>query len=372
MLNTSPIDPSYFARHLGGWTSSRGPDGDVAVSSRVRLARNLTGFRFRTRIGPEEARQVAASLRSAIDAAPLDGDTRWIPIDEAPSLTRLLLRERYLCSRELAPVGESATTPEALAGRAVVFGVGEDLSIMVNEEDHLRLQALSPGFDLSRAAERVIQLDRNLEGNLDFAYDSDLGYLTGCPTNVGTGMRASVMLHLPSLGLVREELEKVIRAAQRTGLAVRGIYGEGSRAVGDFYQISNQVTLGRSEEQLVADLGALVPSIISFERRVREKLQETRKTELEGRCDRAREALSSARSMTTDEALTALSTLRLGHLIGIGAGLDQPEFGRLVIQIQKGHVQALEEEDPGAVTELPPSQRDALRAAFLRRRFGRA
>jgi len=372
MLNTSPIDPTDFARHLGGWTSSRGPDEDVAVSSRVRLARNLNGLRFRTRIGPGEARKVAAQLKSALEAAPLDGDTRWVPIDAATELTRLLLRERYLCSRELAPVGEAPDVRESLAGRAVVFGVGEDLSIMVNEEDHLRLQALAPGFDLTAASERVVRLDRGLEEHLDFAYDKELGYLTGCPTNVGTGMRASVMLHLPALGLVREELEKVIRASQRTGLAVRGIYGEGSRAVGDFYQISNQVTLGRSEEQLVADLGALVPSIIAFERRVRAKLQEARKPELEARVKAARESLSTARSMTTDEALTALSTLRLGHLVGIGAGLDLPEFRRMMIQVQKGHVHALGSSGSEFTEQLPPTQRDALRAAFLRRRFGRA
>jgi protein arginine kinase len=368
MLNTSPIDPTDFAQHLGSWTGNRGPEEDVAVSSRVRLARNLNGFRFRTRIEPDEARQVAEGLRAAISAAPLDGDTRWVPIGDAPELTRLLLRERYLCSRDLAPVGEGSPEKKSLAGRAVVFGVGEDVSIMVNEEDHLRLQALASGLDLEGARERAAALDRSLEGQLDYAYDQELGYLTSCPTNVGTGMRASVMLHLPALGLVREELEKVIRSAQRTGLAVRGIYGEGSRAVGDFYQISNQVTLGRTEEQLVADLSALVPSIIAFERRVRAKLAEARRDELAGRVARAREALTTARSMDTDEALTALSNLRLGNLIGIDGGLGQPDFGRLVIQVQKGHVHALAGEEPGAL--LPPTQRDAWRASFLRRSFG--
>jgi len=372
MLNTSPINPTEFAQHLGGWTGKRGPEEDVAISSRVRLARNLSGYHFRTRISPDDARQVAEKLRLAMDAAPLDGDTRWVPIEDASPLTRLLLRERYLCSRDLAPVGATETKEGAanLAGNAVVFGVAENLSIMVNEEDHLRLQALSPGLDLEDARERVAAVDRGLEAHLDYAYDDELGYLTGCPTNVGTGMRASVMVHLPALGLVREELEKVIRSAQRTGLAVRGIYGEGSRAVGDFYQISNQVTLGRTEEQLIADLGALVPSIIAFERRVRAKLAEARAEELGQRVERARETLMDSRSIDTDKALTALSNLRLGQLIGHNVGLAQPDFGRLVIQVQKGHVQALAGEAPEGMQM--PSQRDAARAAFLKQRFGRS
>lgn len=371
MLNTSPINPADFAAHLGGWTGRRGPEEDVAISSRVRLARNLSGYHFRTRIAPDAAREVAMSLKGAMTALPLDGDTRWVAIEEAPPLTRLLLRERYLCSRDLAPVGESDAKDgkASLVGRAVVFGVAEDVSIMVNEEDHLRLQALSPGLDLEGARARVASVDRGLEQHVEYAYDDELGYLTGCPTNVGTGMRASVMVHLPALGLVREELEKVIRSAQRTGLAVRGIYGEGSRAIGDFYQISNQVTLGRTEEQLVADLAALLPSIISFERRVREKLSTARGAELAKRVERARDTLMSSRSIDTDTALTALSNLRLGQLIGHAAGLAQPDFGRLVIQVQKGHVQAASDADAGV--HLTPSQRDECRASLLRQRFGR-
>jgi protein arginine kinase len=173
--------------------------------------------------------------------------------------------------------------------------------------------------------------------------------------------------------MVKGELEKVIRSAQRTGLAVRGIYGEGSRAVGDLYQISNQVTLGRSEEQLVGDLAALVPSILEFERRVRGALLDERGDQLRARIEEARELLGTARAIDTDAALTALSMVRLGDLLGLGTSLGQADFGRLVIQVQKGHVQALgpadEDVQPGEM--IAPSLRDSWRAAYLRQLFGR-
>ena len=371
MLNTSPINPVDFARHLGVWSRSRGPFEDVAVSTRVRLARNLAGYRFRTRIEPDESAKVAAQLRSAFESAPLDGDTRWVSIAETPPLVRHLLRERYLCSRDLAPVGSRDEPASEMVGRAVVFGVDEDVSIMVNEEDHLRIQALASGFDLAGTHERAMAVDRQLEARVEFAYDSQLGYLTGCPTNVGTGLRASAMLHLPALGMVRTELEKAIRAAQRAGLAVRGIYGEGSRAVGDFFQISNQITLGRTEEQLLGDLERLVPSMIEYERKVREKLSDSWLDELKIRVDSTLETLGSATSMESSKALTALSVLRLGQLVGLNVGLGQPDFSRLVIQVQRGHVQALGPEAEQPAGEVPASKRDLWRAAFLRLRFGR-
>ena len=359
-----PVEPRWFAGHLARWVAESGPEADVAVSSRVRLARNLEGVRFRTRYGPEEALGVASRARAALaDVLPR---ARWIPVDSAGPLVRLLLRERYLCSRDLAPVDER---DDGLPGRAVAFGVDEDLSVMVNEEDHLRMQAIVPGFALEEAYGRALALDRGLEERLDYAWSEPLGYLTSCPTNVGTGLRASVMLHLPALGMVPSELEKVIRAAQRTGLAVRGIYGEGSRAVGDLYQISNQVTLGRSEEQLLGDLGALVPGILDFERRIRETLAKEHREALRGRVAEARLALSTARSLDSEAALTSLSVLRLGALLGLDEGVGRSDFGRLVIQVQRAHVQSLGPEEPG--TELvAPSRRDAWRAAYLRLRFG--
>lgn len=368
MSNLNPFqseDTRSFARRLGPWTQRSGPDSDVALTSRIRLARNLDGIRFRTKIEHAEAEAVHGQVYAALESASMDGGATWVSIDTAPPVLRLLLRERYLCSRELAPAGER---DDKLPGRAVAFAIDEDLSIMINEEDHIRLSAVSSGFDLDGPHNRVCALDRSLEQQLSYAYRSDLGYLTGCPTNVGTGMRASVMLHLPALGLVPSELEKVIRASQRTGLAVRGIYGEGSRAVGDFYQISNQVTLGRTEEQLLGDLGNLVPSVIAFERRVREELATSRPDELKEKLGEARDKVSSVRSIATDEALQALSIMRLADLIDLEGATEMRDFAALVIQLQKGHVQVLGGDDElGEV--VGASVRDELRAGILRRRF---
>jgi protein arginine kinase len=359
-----PIDPKRFARRVGAWLQDEGPESDVVISCRMRLARNLEGYPFVLRLEEGKAKELAARAREVLLAQAIDGETIWIDIEEASPLVRLLLRERYLVSRDLAPTdGRSDARP----GRGVAFGENETLAVMVNEEDHLRLQSLSSGYALQAAFERVRALDRSLEGELAYAFDSRLGYLTGCPTNVGTGLRASVMLHLPALGLVRSELEKVILAAQRTGLAVRGMYGEGSRAAGDFYQVSNQVTLGSSEEELIADLEELVPCIIAFERRVRAALAAERRAALEDRVTRSFGMLRGARSLATEVALLHLSNVRLGVLLGIVPGIALAELARIAVQIQKGHVHVLAGEGQGSLAE--PTERDKQRAAFLRRRF---
>jgi protein arginine kinase len=278
---------------------------------------------------------------------------------------RLLLRERYLVSRDLAP---SQDRPGALPGRAVAFGASETLSVMVNEEDHLRLQSLSGGYSLDEAWRRVSAFDRQLEAALPLAHSTRLGYLTSCPTNVGTGLRASVMLHLPALSLVKSELEKVFAAAQRTGLAVRGMHGEGSRAAGDLYQISNQVTLGRSEAQLVSDLQALVPCIVDFERRVREVLRREQRAALLDRISRSYGMLRTARAMATEAALTHLSMVRLGECLELVRGLPIAELNQITVQIQRGHIQMLTR-DSQPTELIDATERDRLRATYLRRRF---
>src|SRR5439155_11825273 len=206
------------------------------------------------------------------------------------------------------------------------------------------------------------------EARVPFAFTPKLGYLTGCPTNVGTGLRASVMLHLPALSLVRPELEKVFTAAQRTGLAVRGMYGEGSRAAGDFYQISNQVTLGRSEAQLVDDLRALVPCIVEFERKVRATLLAEQRAALRDRISRSIGLLRTARAMPTESALAHLSNLRLGAHLGLSPEASIDVLNELGVQVQKGHIQALSQDVPSAAL-LEPSERDRLRASLLRKRL---
>lgn len=360
----SPIDPQALAGRVGTWLRPDGPDADVVVSCRVRLARNLSGRPFQARLDPETAVAIQEELRGVLTDARIDGETWFVPMGEGGPVLRQLLFERHLISRELC-----AEDGDPVPGRAVAFGESETLSAMVNEEDHLRLQALASGLDLDLAWERAQGLDRYLEDRLPFACTERLGYLTGCPTNVGTGLRASVMLHLPALGLVRRELEKVFNAAQRTGLAVRGMQGEGSRAAGDLYQISNQVTLGRTEVQLVDDLRALVPEIVEFERRMRQLLLDEHGTALGDRVHRSLGLLQSARAMPTDGALKHLSNLRLGVHLGLLDAPDPAVLSELGVQVQKGHVHALCVDGGEALADV--SERDKLRAGLLRSRLGR-
>ncbi len=363
----SPIDPGSLASRVGAWLDSTGPESDVVVSCRVRLARNLEGFPFVSRLGSEGAVEICARLKASLLDARIDGETWWVPMGEADPVLRLLLRERNLISRDLMPSGEGRAL---VPGRAVAFGESETVSVMVNEEDHLRLQAMAAGFDPDLAWQRAQVLDRYLETRVDFAHTRSLGYLTGCPTNVGTGLRASVMLHLPGLGLARSELEKVFTAAQRTGLAVRGLYGEGSRAAGDFYQISNQVTLGRDEAQLIRELRNLVPAIVRFERTVRSRLLAEQRSALADRVSHSYGLLKTARAMPTDGALHHLSNLRLGSYLGLWSQKPIEDLNRVRVQIQKGHVQALSADADEADGLIDATERDRLRAAFLRKTLG--
>ncbi|MFN0009044.1 MAG: ATP--guanido phosphotransferase [Planctomycetota bacterium] len=361
----SPIDVHRFASRVGPWLSPLAPESDVVVSCRVRLARNVANHPFVPRLEPERATELSEQIKKQLVALQIDGDTTWVPMEEAMPVLRLVLRERHLISRDLAPGDEARVVAP---GRAVAFGSSESIAVMVHEEDHLRIQSLAPGFQLDHAWHAASELDHALESRLQLSFTRELGYLTACPTNVGTGLRASVMLHLPALSLVRSELEKVFTAAQRTGLAVRGQHGEGSRAVGDYYQISNQITLGRSEEQLVLDLKALVPRIIEFERKVRAVLFKEQKAALKDRVSRSLGLLRTARAMPTESALAHLSNLRLGVHLGILADVSLETLNQLVVQVQRGHLQALNQK--AAQEELiDASERDRLRAGLLRKRL---
>ncbi len=373
-MSVTSLDPHKFAERLPRWLVPEGPEADVVISCRLRLARNVRGYPFVSKLSSERAAELAARLKPLLtssdvaQAASLEDpstdsdEVLWIDVEEASPLLRMLMRERHLVSRDLAPVPDERP---ALSGRAVAFSRAESVSIMVNEEDHLRIQSMAPGFRLAQAWERAQAVDRTVEEAVEFAVDQQVGYLTCCPTNVGTGLRASVMLHLPALGMVRSEIEKVFAAAQRTGLAVRGLYGEGSRAFGDFYQVSNQVTLGRGEDQLIAELSDLVPAIVRFERSLRACLLDERRSALVDRVSRSFGLLRTARSMPTDGALAHLSNLRMGLSLGLWSELSAEALAHIRIQIQKGHVQALSQKAPDGEL-IEPSERDRLRAAYLR------
>jgi protein arginine kinase len=360
-----PIDVHRLASRVGSWLGPGGPESDVVVSCRVRLARNVAGQPFVPRLDPDRAAEISENVRKHLVDLRFDGDTTWIPMEAAMPVLRLVLRERHLISRDLAPGDE----PKVVApGRGVAFGVSESLAVMVHEEDHIRLQSLAPGFQLDQAFAAAVDLDRAIESRLELSHSPQLGYLTACPTNVGTGLRASVMLHLPALSLVRSELEKVFAAAQRTGLAVRGQHGEGSRAIGDYYQSSNQITLGRADGQLVDDLKSLVPRIIDVERKVRAVLLKEQKAALKDRVSRSLGILRTARAMPTESALAHLSNLRLGVHLGILSDVTIDSLNQLVVQAQRGHLQALSQKTP-VETLIDASERDRLRAGLLRKRL---
>lgn len=334
------------------WLESDGPDKDVVISSRVRLARNLAGFPFVNRAKREDRRQILDMLRTRLlDQASIP-EMLWFDLCELTALERNILVERHLISKQHA----KGTEPRAVA----ISAPDEQLSIMINEEDHLRLQVMRPGLALSDAFVQIDGVDDRLESTLDYALSGRFGYLTACPTNVGTGIRVSAMLHLPGLKLTGE-IEKVRRAAKGMNIAVRGFYGEGSEAAGDFYQISNQVTLGRSERDILDSFERLLlPQVLDYERLARKSLINKRRMMLEDQVHRALGTLLHARLLKANEALELLSIVRLGVILGIVEGIPRSTIGRLVLLTQPAHLQRVCNE------ELDQARRRIARATLVR------
>ncbi|MBX3355329.1 MAG: ATP--guanido phosphotransferase [Phycisphaeraceae bacterium] len=334
-----------------GSPGAAGPDADVVVSSRIRLARNLAGVPFVTRASDPQRSEVVESVRRASKSALPDGAMEWLPMEKASTHRRQLLVEQHLISKNFAEVDFP---------RAVALGCEGELSVMVNEEDHLRIQALRPGLDLERAMTEAHRFDEALGQTLDYAFSPRWGYLTACPTNVGCGIRVSVMVHLPSLKLTGE-LERVKRAAKDLNLAVRGFYGEGTDAIGSFFQISNQVTLGVREEDLLEEFAQrIVPQIVAYEREARAMLLERSRLVAEDKVHRAAATLQAARLLTADESLKLLSSLRLGVAAGLVGGLPLDRLSMLLVQTQPAHLVASE---PAAHDEQAAK---AIRASLLR------
>ncbi len=339
-----------LVQRRGGWLES-GPDEGPVISSRVRLARNLHDTTFPGRASDEVRNRVWSGVLDAFSQ--VHGGTNFLRwrMDELEALDRELLFERHLISREMA---------ERKAGRGVLVSEDECRAVMVNEEDHLRLQSLQSGLNLQDAWEAADQLDNDLEQTLTYAFSGKLGYLTACPSNVGTALRASVMLHLPGLCLT-DEIKPVINAVSKIGLAVRGLWGEGSEASGHMFQISNQMTLGRPEPEIIAHLEQIVLEVIEHENNARARLLESRKIRLQDHVGRACGILSHARMMPTGEALDLLSALRLGVDLGLTEGLLRREIDQLFIRIHPAHLQ----KKAGQI--LDPEERDIKRAQQIRR-----
>lgn len=340
----------------GEWLRGSGPESDIVISSRIRLARNLAAFPFTNRASGYQKAEIEASLRERIAKLEITPRLGYLNVPGLSNLDRQFLVERQLISRELA----TADGP-----RGVALGAQETVSLMVNEEDHLRLQVMRSGFTLDEAWQEIDRFDDLIEERVTYAFSEEFGYLTACPTNVGTGMRASVMLHLPALEHTKQ-IEKVFRALQKINLAVRGLYGEGSRASGHFYQISNQVTLGKSEPKILDEIQTNILEIVRYERAARQSWLRDNKQGLQDKISRAHGTLCSATMMTSEETMELLSFVRLGINLQLVDDITIPTVNELFIHTQPAHLQKL----MGAT--LDGEERNAARARYLRTRLREA
>jgi protein arginine kinase len=338
-----------LAGKCGEWLRGSGPESDIVISSRIRLARNLAEFPFMRRATEDERGQILRQVKKKLQTLENWSSMLFLELHQLDDVDRQFLVERQLMSREMSD-GEG--------DRAVAIDTDERFSIMVNEEDHLRIQVMCSGLDVKTAWSRIDALDNQLEQRLTYAFHEGLGYLTACPTNVGTGLRVSVMLHLPALVITRE-IEKVFRSLQKINVAVRGLYGEGSQFMGDFYQISNQITLGRTEHELVATVGEVVPRIIEYERRAREFLVNESEQDLHDDVSRAYGILCTAKKISSEETLHYLSKVRMGINLGLINSLDIATINKLFVHTQPAHLQKLRGQ------HLSVADRNIERASYL-------
>ncbi|MEW8969524.1 protein arginine kinase [Mesobacillus jeotgali] len=345
----------FINQAVSSWMSDDGPDSDIVLSSRIRFARNLDEYNFPTLFTNGEAEAVIGTImeRASNSSAAAFGQLETIKMDDIPPLQKRVLVEKHLISPHLA---------ENSVHGAVLLSDNEEVSIMINEEDHIRIQCIFPGFQLSEALQAANEIDDWLEEYVNYAFDEKFGYLTSCPTNVGTGLRASVMMHLPGLVLT-QQMNRIVPAINQLGLVVRGIYGEGSEALGNIFQISNQITLGKSEEDIVDDLKSVVSQIISQERSAREALAKTSNIQLEDRVFRSYGTLANSRIIETKEAARCLSDLRLGIDMGFIKNISKSILNELMILTQPGFLQQY------AGGPLRPNERDIRRAALIRERL---
>jgi len=336
---------------LPGWIKGSRPEGGIVLSSRIRLARNLRDFPFPHHAGEKKLEEVIALVEKALEKpAPDKSRLRLVRLDAMDQLDRMVLLEKHLISPNLV---------KNPAHRGVVLRDDESVAIMINEEDHLRIQTMLSGLQLDKAWELADKYDDYLEGTLDYAFDENRGYLTACPTNVGTGLRVSVMVHLPALGMV-DQVKKVLVALTHVGLNVRGVYGEGTESIGNLYQISNQVTLGHSEEDLVGKVVSLTRQVVEQEETARQALLNESRMQLENKVYRAYGLLTQSRLLTSNEAMHLLSDLLLGVETGLVPAVRPQAVKELFLLIRVAILQQL------IGRELQPEERDYYRAMVIR------
>jgi protein arginine kinase len=348
----SLVEP--LVRDLGAWMVSDESSNPLVLSSRVRLARNLRGFPFPGRADPETLGRILATFFDVAGMVPgLKDALLQAELGDLNNIEKQVLVERHLISHEQGTRGE---------GSGVVVTADQCQSVMINEEDHLRMQVLREGLDLAAGWEVLSRLDREIEDRIEFAFSDRLGYLTACPTNVGTGIRASVMLHLPGL-VWTGEMAQVIQAVGKLGLAVRGLYGEGSEAHGNLFQVSNQVTLGESENEIIGHLEKVIHQLLESEQNARERLLEKKRATIYDQAGRAVGTLLHAYVVNSQEMMNLLSALRLGLDMGLVAGLERNLLSELLISTQPAHLQFT------AGRALGAARRDQRRARLAREKL---
>lgn len=336
-----------------GWMTTYGEHADIVMSTRIRLARNLTGYAFPIAFKEDDALHVDKMVTGTLMDNEGEAPYSYLKMAELSSLEREVLVEKHLVSPQLADPKRQG---------AVMLSADETVSVMINEEDHVRIQCIFPGLQLDEAFTQANVVDDLLEKKLPYAFDEQFGYLTSCPSNTGTGLRASVMMHLPALTMTKQ-IERIIPAMSRLGMVVRGSYGEGSKALGNVYQVSNQITLGKTEKEIIEDLGSITSRLIAYERQSREVLLKKSRIALENRLFRSLGTLVYARLLQTGEAARCLSDVRLGIDLGIIEDVDVSVLNELMIFMQPGFLQQY------ANADLSQEERDIFRAKLFRERL---
>lgn len=340
-------------KESGEWLRGTGANADIVISSRVRVARNLADVSFPHRAGPRQRAKVITTVLGAVEDCGLLKNSLVLNLEELKPLDRHFLVERHIVSVEFA---------ESRRSGAVVISEKEIISIMINEEDHLRIQTVQSGLDLTDAWRLTDEVDSSLAGKLDFAYSDDWGYLTACPTNTGTGMRASLMMHLPCL-VISKQIGKVLQAIAKLGLAARGLYGEGTEPSGNFFQVSNQITLGSSEEDIIDNIERVGKQVVAHEENARKFLLTKNRRQLEDRIFRAYGILKNSRIITSAETLDMLSSLRLGVDMGLIKDVSHHVVNELLMLTQPAHLQKIEGR------KISSEERDIMRGNLIREKL---
>ena len=354
--NGAPKSFEELVERSSPWLSGEGPSAGMVLSTRMRLARNLQSVPFTHRARDEQLQGVMMSVVAAAERAPGFRSGLLLRMNDIGTLERQILVERHLVSHELG----DGTRP-----RGLLAGADARLSLMINEEDHLRLQAMTPGFQLAEAWALADAADDELDEALDFAFSDETGYLTSCPTNAGTGLRASVLVHLPALVLM-DEIPKVLKGISQVGLNVRGLYGEHSEVMGNLFQISNQTTLGVSERDSIESLDRVVRQILEHEERARERMMRDARVQIEDKVWRAYGTLRFCRSIQAREVINLCSAVRLGVALGMTGLCPLPVLSGLLVLTQPAHLQRY------AGRELTPAERNVYRAQRVREQLAAA